>query len=99
VQAALDASNQREALQFAEMLTQHQTNQAQMADQIAGYLKHALNGQTLAAQVLNRLEGRIERPQQMQLQTVTIDVPSLPDSELFRQTYERKSLGRLPAGK
>jgi uncharacterized protein (DUF305 family) len=95
VQAALDAANQQEAVQFAQMLAQHQTNQAAMADQIAGYLKQALNGQTLATQVLHRLEGQIERPQQMQLQTVEVEVPQLPDHLLFKQHYERRSIGRL----
>lgn len=96
--AALQQANQGEMQDFAQLLSSHQQHQQDTAKQIAGYLRPALAGQSLAQAVLNELAGTVERPQRLTFESESLDVPQLPDYELFRQTYERNSVARLNAG-
>ena len=95
--AALQQANQGEMADFAQLLSAHQSHQQQTAQQIAGYLRPALSGQSLAQMVLNELAGTVERPQRLTFEAESLDVPALPDYELFRATYDRNSVRQLSA--
>lgn len=94
--AALQHANQAEIADFAQLLSTHQTHQRETAKQIADYLRPALAGQSLAQMVLNELAGTVERPQRLAFEAETLEVPQLPDYELFRRHYERHSIHPLP---
>lgn len=94
--AALKHANQAEIADFAKLLSDHQTHQQKTAKQIADYLRPALAGQSLAQMVLNELAGTVERPQRLSFEAETLEVPQLPDYELFRHHYERHSIYPLP---
>jgi hypothetical protein len=97
LQTALQHANQAEVADFAQLLQDHQTHQRQTAQQIAHYLRPALGGQSLAQMVLDELAGTVARPQRLAFEAESLEVPQLPDYELFRQHYERHSLPPLPA--
>lgn len=94
---ALQQANQGEMADFAQLLATHQQHQQQTAKQIADYLRPALAGQSLAQSVLNELAGTVERPQRLTFEAKSLEVPALPDYEVFRAAYARNSVARLNA--
>jgi len=96
LQTALQHANQAEVADFAQLLQDHQTHQRQTAQQIAHYLRPALGGQSLAQMVLDELAGTVARPQRLSFEAESLEVPQLPDYELFRRHYERHSIYPLP---